>query len=111
MCIQDSRITYEQYTNRIKEFLFVASPRGNGIDTHRTWESLYFGCIPIVEKHFMFDGYEGLPIIQITDWNEVNNDFLKPYIEQYKNGSCFKQTEKLNLNYWITLIQETSKNI
>jgi cyclopropane fatty-acyl-phospholipid synthase-like methyltransferase len=34
-----------------------------------------------------------------------------PYIEEYKEGSCFKQTEKLNLNYWVKLIQETSKNI
>jgi len=109
--IQDPRVNYEQYTARIKEFLFVASPRGNGIDTHRTWESLYFGCIPIVEKHFMFDEYKELPIIQITDWDQVNTDFLKPYIEQYKKGSCFKQTEKLNLNYWLTTIQETSKNI
>ena len=59
----------------------------------------------------MFDGYQDLPIIQITDWECVNSDFLKPYIEQYKTGSCFKQTEKLNLDYWTTLIKNSTTQI
>ena len=27
----------------------VAAPRGNGLDTHRLWEALYLGCVPIVQ--------------------------------------------------------------
>jgi hypothetical protein len=107
----DTRSEYEQYVKNMKEFLFVASPRGNGIDTHRVWESLYFGCIPIVDKHFMYDGYDDLPLIQVTDWNSVNNDLFMTYIEKYKINSCFKNTERLNLNYWIDLIKTTSTQI
>jgi len=30
---------------------FVAAVRGNGVDTHRLWETLYRGSIPIVEEN------------------------------------------------------------
>ena len=33
-----------------RKYRFGVSPRGNGLDCHRTWEMLYFGMIPIVES-------------------------------------------------------------
>ena len=32
------------------KYAFVLSPRGRGLDCHRTWEALCLGCIPIVKK-------------------------------------------------------------
>lgn len=45
----DSRISTKQYSGIAQNFRFIASPRGNGIDTHRFWETLYRGSIPIVK--------------------------------------------------------------
>ncbi len=54
---------------------FIAVPRGNGVDTHRLWESLYRGSIPIVlENEWSRSLAElGLPVLLIQEWS---NDSL-----------------------------------
>ena len=55
---------------------FVLSPLGAGFDCHRTWEALLLGCIPIVKAAKINDLFEGLPVITVHDWNEINPNFL-----------------------------------
>ena len=38
------------YYKKVAAHKFVVAPRGNGIDTHRLWEALYLGCVPVVGK-------------------------------------------------------------
>jgi hypothetical protein len=98
--IENEKLSYANYLKKISEFLFVASPRGNGIDTHRTWEALYMGSIPIVEKHHMYDTYN-LPIWQIESWDEVTNESKRNYwIERYKSGNLFQNIDQLFMDYW-----------
>ena len=54
-------------------FKFIACPRGNGVDTHRFWEALYRGSIPIVKTSEWSRGLEnlGLGFIQVEDWSET----------------------------------------
>jgi hypothetical protein len=96
-CVFDSGKPYADYCNEMKKHRFVASPRGNGIDCHRTWEALYMGCIPIVERHPMYDSWVGLPIIQIDDWNKVDD-----VVNLYTNGSSNKAM--LDVKYWLDII-------
>jgi len=51
-------------------------PRGNGIDTHRLWESIYLNVIPIVVKND-FINIENLPIIILDDWSDLDKVDLK----------------------------------
>ncbi len=101
----DSRRPSAEYCEEIKKFLFVASPRGNGIDCHRTWEALYLGSIPIVERHIMFDRYKNLPIIQIDSWENLTMDSLAPYIEDYRNNKIFADIKELDLQYHLDKIR------
>lgn len=107
----DTLKPFKDYCKKMKEFLFIASPPGNGIDCHRTWEALYFGCIPIVQKHFMYDFYQGLPIIQIEDWSSLNLSHYKEYINLYKNGKLFKNAFMLDKNYFFNKILDERKKI
>ena len=50
---------------------FCICPRGNGIDTHRLWEALYLGCIPIVLESEILGCYAGLPILVVRNWEEL----------------------------------------
>lgn len=67
-----------RHRRALGEYAFVASPPGNGLDTHRTWEAMYLGCIPIVQRSFMTEQYEemGLPVVivdsfvELEDWSE-----------------------------------------
>jgi hypothetical protein len=103
----DVKRPFSEYCQEMKKYLFVASPRGNGIDCHRTWEALYMGCIPIVEKHFMYDSYKHLPIIQIESWENFNMIDVIPYIEKYKNGLAFNNIQELDLGYYLSYIKNT----
>ena len=65
---------WEHYGNGT--FKFGVSPRGNGLDTHRTWEMLFFGMVPIVlssslNRLFMLPTPENLtPIFKDDDDEE-----------------------------------------
>ena len=92
----------------IKNHDFILCPRGNGIDTHRLWESLYMGSIPIIKRDIAFKDFEDLPICFVDDWTHINEDFLKAEKNRIKNTTY--NLEKLKIDYWINKIQ-TSINL
>jgi hypothetical protein len=60
----------KQYLNSIKDYKFIISPQGNGVDCHRTWEALYFKSIPIVDKNLVTEYFaEYFPMVLIDDWS------------------------------------------
>lgn len=104
-CSINTHIPWKQYATDLKDYLFLASPKGNGIQCHKTWEALLLGCIPIVDTHFSYDyNSKNLPIIQIDDWNKITPDFLKPWAIAYKEGKLFNNLQELTLEYWINKI-------
>ena len=89
------------------------SPRGNGIDCHRTWEALYLDIIPIVWHSTLDSLYENLPIIIINDWSEVNEQFLRNKLleislNKIKQPSIY-QYEKLRNSYWHQMVLKKSR--
>ncbi|CAF1495428.1 unnamed protein product [Adineta steineri] len=62
---------------RNRQYPLWLSPRGGGLDCHRTWEALYLDIIPIVWHSTLDSLYTNLPIIIIKDWSEVNEEFLR----------------------------------
>lgn len=106
LAFTDAVKPFSSYCETLKQFLFIASPRGNGIDCHRTWEALYMGCIPIVERHFMYDSYKNLPIIQINDWESLTIDSLRCYIDEYRSGKLFSNIEELSIDFYFKQIKD-----
>ena len=70
---------FRAYLEDMARHRFSVCPRGNGIDTHRVWESLYLGVVPIVERsvHTELWSELGLPIVLVSDWAEVTPTFLE----------------------------------
>ena len=56
----------------------LTSNSGFGLDSHRTWEALQLGCIPIVRPmHCVFDGvFDDLPVAWLADWAELTEAHL-----------------------------------
>lgn len=69
---QSDFISEVKYAALAGRYRFVACPRGNGLDTHRFWETLYRGSIPIVKQSIWSDlvGELGVPLIAIEEWTE-----------------------------------------
>jgi hypothetical protein len=87
---------------------FVFCPRGNGIDTHRLWETLYMGSIPIVKYEKTHHLFTDLPILFIKDWNDINEDFLNEKYEEIiiKDWNM----DKLKIEYWTNFIKKNIEN-
>jgi hypothetical protein len=65
------RLRPRDYASEMCKFRFVAAVRGNGVDTHRHWESLYRGSYPIVKTDAWSRSLRilGLPFIEIDNWS------------------------------------------
>lgn len=98
-----------EYFEGMYKHKFVFSPEGNASDSHRTWEALYAGSIPIVIKNSNMQHFKDLPILMIDDWSELSKDFLEDkYIEIMSKDWNLK---KLKLGYWLKIIKKDIKNI
>jgi hypothetical protein len=103
-----STLNNSLYRRRLQDYMFVASPPGNGLDCHRTWEAMYLGVVPLVEDNHMnryFDSL-GLPLVCVSDWKEVGN-WTESYLIELYNGTMSKcHKEPLFFSYWRQKIEE-----
>jgi hypothetical protein len=86
---------------------FVLSPRGGGLDCHRTWEALYMGAIPIIKSSASDYLFDGLPVLIVKNWTEVTQELLKNTYEKMSKQTY--RLEKLTLDYWLKMIDEYKK--
>lgn len=88
------------YLASLRKSSLVPCPRGNGIDTHRLWETLYMGGTPVILKNRMMENLiAGLPVIVIEDWNILaDQKKMEKLWEEARKNNKF---EKLNLSFWL----------
>jgi hypothetical protein len=74
----NKRIPYKIYCENIRAHKFTFCPRGNGPDTHRFWESIYLGSIPIVLDYpEMATFFSKLPVLKVKSWLSVTEELLE----------------------------------
>lgn len=101
-----TRLPGKRYLKTLSNYKFVASPPGNGIDVHRTWEAMYLGVVPIV-RHSVATAYFrrlGLPLWVVGEWRElksVDETYLSQMYEQMMGRF---NTPALFMPYWVERI-------
>jgi hypothetical protein len=78
-----AKMRVREYLMALGQHRFVLSPRGNGLDAHRTWEALLVGAIPIVRSSALNPLYDGLPVLIVNDWPEVTPALLREFLTNY----------------------------
>jgi hypothetical protein len=99
---------FREYIQNVRNHLFTFCPEGNGIDTHRTWEVLYMGRIPIEKRNINNQFHIDLPICFVEDWEEVDLSFLSKELERIKSGKW--NWQKLTFDYWKNKIVGYDRN-
>ena len=67
-------MSFDKYLNNLSNFKYSICPAGNGLDTHRMWESLYLKVIPICVKNPLVDFYSKIfPIVVLNSWDEFSD--------------------------------------
>lgn len=100
------RRNYKNYLNDLKQHKFVICPEGNGIDTHRIWESIYFQAIPIIKKNVYMNSYKNdFPILYVNDWSELT-DFTDDFLnEKFREMTDKNHKDRLRFKYWKNILK------
>lgn len=94
----------EEYFTAMSKYKFILAPPGAGEDTHRCWEALYIGCIPIVRPSYLNELYQDLPVLVVNNITNLTKEFLET---QYKRIMGEKHNmKKLYLQWWLDKIIE-----
>lgn len=113
LAVNVSEKTQIAYFSKMSNYSFVVSPEGNGADCHRTWEALYLRCVPIAKRNYFIEQFkeQGLPILVIDDWKEIET-FTEEYLEKcYREMSHCFENDILFMEHWIARIMEEKKKI
>lgn len=90
------------YLTQLRHQNFVICPRGNGVDTHRLWETLYMGGFPIVQRNPGIERAVGnLPVVWVNDWEEIGQSgrLEREWRRLTDPGAKF-EWERLSLGFW-----------
>jgi hypothetical protein len=104
-----SRVNSRAYRKLLVRYGFVASPPGNGVDCHRTWEALYLGVVPIVRRSMFYDHFPELPALFVDDWDEIlgwNERFLETQREAL--APLTGSSPYLRFDYWASLVRRVA---
>ena len=104
-------VSPKAHRRALSSYSFVASPPGNGWDTHRTWEALYLGCIPIVLDSYFARTFleKGVPLWIVQTYSELSGltefDLGRKYIEL----SAGLNSRLLWFDSWAETVNERSR--
>ena len=103
----NSKKSFQDITLEYNKYNFALSPRGNGLDCHRTWELFLAGVIVITLTSSLDNMFikNNLPVIILKDWNElndINHEKLKYMFKKNVKKIHIKNIfPKLKYKYWI----------
>lgn len=103
---------FDDYLKELSEYRFCLCVRGNGLDTHRFFESLYLGVIPVIlnNQYTNMDNFvyylkkAGIPFYEITQEN-----FTEKYTDEFFDEKLYNKIlndiniyklSALKLNYY-----------
>lgn len=93
----------EDFVKNLSNYKFILAPWGNGFDTHRLWEALYAGSIPITKSHKSLTCFNEFPIVYVDKYEDLNFENLKTIKYEYQ--------KKLKISYWKDLIKNNEEPI
>jgi hypothetical protein len=105
LCV--SKQSFQGITDLYNKYQFVLSPRGNGLDCHRSWELFLAGAILITKTSPLDAMYKenNLPVVILQNWNELDDKLdekLKIWYAKYSPLTSIDNIfPKLTFHYWL----------
>jgi len=100
---------HKRFVYDLSKYQFNLCPEGNGIDTHRLWESLMLGVIPIVKKNNFIKNlsHHNIPMLVLEEWTDLlkmtRQDLSEIYLSK-KNE--LEKNDYLFISYWEKYIKK-----
>ena len=95
-----------EYLRELSKYKFNLCPEGNFFESHRIWESLIFGCTPIVEKNTVNENFFniGIPLIMLESFDELTSISIEDLEQKNKANESKEYSQFSNLDYWKEII-------
>ena len=93
----EKKLNKFEYLEKLNSFMYILSPWGNGIDSHRIWEALYANSIPIVKNNIVFSKFKSLPIMFVDNFKNIK-------LTDHNNLFETKSMELCDFKFWRQLI-------
>jgi hypothetical protein len=107
--LPETRGSHGRFADDLVSHRFVLCPPGNGVDTHRMWETLAAGGIPVVAKSIAMEPFRSLPILFVDDLCGVTLEFLET--EWARISGMPANLAMLEADYWKALIVGASDGL
>ena len=88
------------YVQQLKDYKFIASPEGNGVDCHRTWEAMYCRVIPILKKSAFTVHLDSFPCWIVDDWSDIREYDQSMLEDKYNEIQMGVSRERLYFEYY-----------
>lgn len=109
---------FQPYLFDLLRHKYAVCPEGNGVDTHRFWECLYLGVVPIVcptQSSVEFRSFltnwplEDMPVLVVSSWSDLSLTLLSElHPELWRRftvpSALAKWNNLLDLNYYVSSI-------
>ena len=101
--INKQRVDYSTYMSHIENSKYVLCPRGNGLDTHRYYETILMGSIPVVENSTLYPIFIQSTTLILSSFKDLTVDILSNPKSFIKNMEFSKKI--LLMQTWINQIE------
>ncbi len=99
---ETDKISKSEYLEKISKYKYTLCPWGNGFDTHRVWESIYAGSIPIIKSKNSYVFVDNLPVLSVSSFKNIE-------IEKLNLDTSNFNLEKIYFKYWDEIINSEKK--
>ena len=104
LTVRHESVAPPDFLREMTQHKFVLCPAGNGLDSHRIWEALYTGTIPVVQHHTVLRDFHDLPIMFVDDLAKVRDEDLRVFLKDAAGRPW--NVEKLFVPYWASALSQ-----
>jgi len=95
----------DSFLNSLASSRFVLCPPGNGIDTHRMWETLAAGAVPVVLRNPVTEHFAAhARMLVVENFRDVSRELLESYAQGLEG--TLRPPAVLDSGYWMREINE-----
>jgi len=98
-----------RFLGQILRHRFVLCPPGNGVDTHRMWEALVAGAVPVVLESQAMEPFRDPPILFVKDYGDLTHELLER--EWMRFQPLDNLPEALFADFWGGKVREAKQRL
>ena len=102
------RVNYATYLKHLENSKYVLCPRGHGLDTHRFYETVLMGSIPVVENSTLYPIQKETSVLVLNSFRNLTTKILENP-QKYVNNLKFSK-EILFMDYWWKKVEKIRKD-